>query len=53
MTYPSLGGRQVYAPLSKPQGLCLTVILDPKAFISLEPKAKKSVKDIKIDGTSV
>ena len=53
MTYSSLVRRRIYTPPSKPQALCLTVILEPKAFISLEPKAEMTAKDIKIDGTSV
>lgn len=53
MTYTSLDRGRMYTPPSKPQALCLTVFLDPKAFISLEPKDKMTIKNIKIDGTSV
>ena len=50
MTYTSLNRERVCTPPSKPKALCLTVFLDPKAFISLEPRYKQTVRDIKIDG---
>ena len=53
MTYTSQDQGRMYTPPSKPQALCLTVFLDPDAFISLEPKDNRTTKDIRIDGTSV
>ena len=53
VTRSSLVRRGIYTPPSKPQALCLTVKLEPRAFISLEPKTKMTAKDIKIDGTSI
>ncbi len=53
MTYTSLDRGRVYTPPSKPQALCLTVSLEPKAFISLEPKDRMAIRDIKIDGMSI
>ena len=53
LTYTSLNRGRVYTPPSKPKALCLTVFLDPKAFISLEPKYRTTVRDIKIDGMLV
>ena len=50
VTYTSLNRGRVYTPPSKPKALCLTVFLDPKAFISLEPKYRTTIRDIKIDG---
>ena len=53
MTYNSLNQGRVYTSPSQPKALCLTVFLDPKAFISLEPKYQYTVRDIKIDGMFV
>ena len=52
-TVTSLNRGRVFTPPSKPKALCLTVFLDPKAFISLEPKYVQTVRDIKIDGMFV
>lgn len=50
LTYTSLNQGRVYTPPSKPKALCLTVFLEPQAFISLEPQYRHTVRDIKIDG---
>ena len=53
VTYTSLNQGRVYTPPFKPKALCLTVFLEPKAFISLEPHYNHTVRDIKIDGMFV